>query len=450
MHTLQDAIAFIFQTKHTQARPASTLDEHVRDITPTRNVLLATRLLDTPREYAVITGSKGKGSVTALTASILRALGHRVGMLTSPHMVHWTERIRVDGHAIPEADFVRIVRLLQPAIEVETAQLGAGKYMSPQGILLCVALQWFNEQGVTCAVMEVGRGGRYDDVSLVPNKVSVFTPIFMEHAQYLGDSLERIAWHKAGIIKPMSYVYSVAQDPRVLDVIQREATTKQSDFFWLSVLDSGDFVRHTENGLIARIGRYGELEIPFLGHYQIENTALAIQTAGNMHGRLQGVAHSSPEYVERVKLGVLTARWHGRLARLETAPAVYVDGAINVQSVEDTLQSLEGRITRPFVIIAGVPSDRDVRGVYAKLGAAADALVLTENAINPNIHFPPAEEALAWARAHNANVSHFGTLAPALDHARQLATPAGMVLLAVAQPLVGEALMLYHQDTLDV
>ncbi len=450
MRTLQDAIAFIFQSKHAHQRPSGALDEQVRDVSPTRRLLLQTRLLDPPREYAVVTGSKGKGSVTALTASILRALGHTVGMLTSPHMVHWTERIRVNGRAIPEADFVRIVRQLKPAVEDALAHLGAGSYFSPQGILLAVALQWFNEQGATCAVLEVGRGGRYDDVSLVPNKVSLFTPIFLEHAQYLGSSVERIAWHKAGIIKPLSYAYSVAQAPEVLATLEREANAKQAEFFWLSVLDKGELVRAEENGLVARIGRYGEVEIPFLGTYQIENTALAIQAAGNMHGRLSGIPHSAPEYVERVKLGVLTTRWYGRLQRLQTAPSVYVDGAINVQSATELLASLEGRITRPLVVIAGVPRDRDVRGVLAVLAPHADALLLTESSINPNIIFPPADEVLAVARSLHHDVAHFPALAPALDVARQRAAPDGTVLLVVAQPLVGEALLIYDVDTRDV
>jgi dihydrofolate synthase / folylpolyglutamate synthase len=448
--TLNEAIRFIFMSKDRLPARPTDLDEFTRDITPTRNLLLATGLLNTKREYAVVTGSKGKGSVTVMTAKILEALGHTVGMISSPHLVSWMERIRVNGTAISEEDFMRIMNELEPFILAEVDKLAENKYISPQGIFLLVALKYFNEKNVTVGIMEVGRGGRYDDVSLVPNSVSVFTPIFLEHTQYLGDTVERIAWHKSGIIKTGGYAYSVAQEPPILDVIQREADSKHAEFFWFSSLDTGEFLGETPNGVRCRIGRYGEMTLPFIGRYQIDNATLAIQAAGRLHGQLGGIAHNSAEYVEKVKDALEHIKWYGRLQKLQDQPPVFVEGAINALSVQDLIESLRSRLVSPVITIVGVPQDRDIEAVYRLLAKESDILILTENHINPNIKFPSAEEALALARQFHKDVHHTHTLAEAITLAKQHAWDNSTVLMAVAQPLVGEAMLLWGVDTLNV
>ncbi len=447
---INEAIRYIFKTRDAVRDTLHGLDEATRDITPTRNLLLATHLLDTPREYVVVTGSKGKGSIVALTASLLRSLGHKVGMVTSPHLRFWTERIRVNGQAIPEADFMRILSELKPLIDAEALTLAPNRYISPQGIFLLVALSWFNEQGANCAVLEVGRGGRYDDMALVPNKVSLFAPMFIEHAQYLGDSIERIAWHKAGIIKTGSYVYSLAQEPPALNMLEREAQSKDSEFFWFSSLDIGEFIADTPNGLLCRIGRYGECELPLFGRYQIANASLAIQAAGNMHARLGGIPHASEEYVQRIKQGLLEVRWHGRLQQMQTAPTVFLEGAINPLSVDAFVESVQSRSTRPIIAVAGVPADRDMAGAFERLSAHCDHLILTQTTFNPSIKFAPPADALAIARQFNPTAQYIASFEEAIAHAKERAGTAGTVWLCVAQPLVGEAMMIWDVDTHNV
>jgi dihydrofolate synthase/folylpolyglutamate synthase len=300
--------------------------------------------------------------------------------------------------------------------------------------------------------VEVGRGGRFDDMSLVPNKVALFTPVFLEHAQYLGDTVERIAWHKSGIIPHGGYAYSLAQSPGVLDVLKKEADTRDAEFFWFSNLDTGDFVRDTPDGIEFQLQRYGLCELPLFGHYQIDNATLAVQAAGNMHGRLPdtGIAHASAEYVQRIKHGLAAVRWPGRLQKLESSPQVFVEGAINPLSAKQFLKSVGSRITQPTVIIAGVPSDRDVPGTYKVLADTADALILTETDIHPNIHFPPADEALATARRFHEDVQYAEKLPDALSLAREKAGTDGTILLSVAQPLVGEAMLIYDVDTAQI
>lgn len=447
---LTDAIDFIFESRRRLAAEPRGLDEHTRKPEFTRRIMTALGLPGRPREYIVVTGSKGKGSTVTIAAKLLEALGHRTGTITSPHLVTWYERIRVNGRAIPEADFLRILSDLRPEIAVVARSLQANDYISPQGIFLLIALRWFDEQGVTAAVLEVGRGGRFDDVALVPNRVSLFAPIILEHAQYLGNSVERIAWHKSGIIKPSSLAVSVPQSAEVLAVLRNEADALQSSFFWLTRADIGEYLGDTPNGIRCHLSGYGEFEISLRGHYQLENVALALRGVKEVHKRLSGGQTHNEDYIERIRQGLRGVRWPGRLQKLRDAPAVYVDGAINVKSARSFVQSMANRLTAPVVIVAGVPADRDYDAVYQLLAETADALILTETDIHPNIHFPAADVALATARQYHTDVQHAPNLPAALDLAYAQAGSNGTILLAVAQPLVGEAMLIWGVDTTQI
>ncbi|NWG16959.1 MAG: hypothetical protein HXY41_10015 [Chloroflexi bacterium] len=440
-----EAITYIFRSMRKLRGVRRGPDENMRDTGPTRRLLRAARLLEFPREYAVVTGSKGKGSTTAITAKLLQHLGHRTGMMTSPHLVSWRERIRINGQAIPDADLRRILGELSPEIDAIEDTLTGQQYFSPQGIFLAVALRWFDEQDVRAAVLEVGRGGRFDDIAVVPNKLSLFTPILLEHPQQLGPTPARIAWHKAGIIKPYSYAYSVPQPPDVLDVLQAEADAQGAEFNWIAPKDLGEYLGPTADGRGIRmeLGRYGEVALSMLGHYEIMNATLAVIGAGNLHGRLAGIPHGAPEYVERIRAGLADVFWPGRCQRLQDKPTVFVDGAITVPSARSFLESVAPYTSRPTIIIAGVPRDRDYAGVYATLAPACDGLILTHSTINDKVVFPLPEVALAAARQVYPGAEYADTLPAAFERARALAGTDGTILMAVAQPLVGEAMLMW-------
>lgn len=447
---MQSAIDYMMHTRRTRIIERG-LDEDTRNLSHTRKLLIATGLpKNQQRQYCVITGSKGKGSTAAMTAKLLESLGHKTGLITSPHLRYWNERIRINGHAIPDADFMRILDLLAPAIDAQIATMSETQYLSPQGILLLVALQWWDEESVTAGVLEVGRGGRFDDMSVLPNKLSLFTPIFTEHAQYLGNSLERIAWHKAGIISHSSFVYSVAQDPIVMQILQQEVDATDSEFFWFSEQDMGKYIEDTPTGIRFSLQRYGDIDLPFYARHQIQNATLAVQAVGNMHARLKGIDHQSPEYVARIRQGLESVVWHGRLQKLQDSPAVYVDGAINVASAKDFIASIKDRLSYPIVTIMGVPKDRDVEAVYRVYADVSDVLIITENNIHPYIHFPEKDESLAIAQQFHEDVSHRKILPDALALAYEKAGNDGTILLGVAQPLVGEAMMIWDVDTMKI
>jgi dihydrofolate synthase / folylpolyglutamate synthase len=436
-----EAVTYIFRSLRKLRGQERGFDEISRDTGPTRDLLSAFDLLSTPRQYAVVTGSKGKGSTTVITAKLLQHLGHNVGTITSPHLVSWRERIRVNGRAIPEADFLRLLNELEPEIDAIEAALSESKYFSPQGIFLAMALRWFDEQQVNAAVLEVGRGGRFDDIALVHNELSLFTPIMLEHADKLGPTIERIAWHKAGIIKSYSYAYSVPQSPEVLDILQAEAEAMGAEFSWIAPLDMAQYLGSTENGIRMEMGRYGDVTLSLLGRYQVANASLAVIGAGNMHARLPGISHGSPEYVAAIRAGLADVTWPGRCQKLQDTPLVYLDGAINRESTESLVESVRDFLVEPVISIIGVPSDKDYRGVYAALSPVSQQIILTETARNPGLHFPPAEEAVAAAKEYHASVTHTDTLGAAVERALP---NAGTVLIVGTQSIVADAVQLWN------
>ncbi|MFN8563975.1 MAG: hypothetical protein U0703_20685 [Anaerolineae bacterium] len=208
----------------------------------------------------------------------------------------------------------------------------------------------------------------------------------------------------------------------------------------------GEYIGNTENGILMRLGRYGDVELSLRGSYQVENATLAVQGAGNMHARLPGVAHGSLEYVEAIRRGLADVRWLGRLQKLQDSPAIFLDGTTNVVAAHSVLKSLEGELTTPLVTILGVPQDRNFEGVYQVFAEVSDTLVLTETSINDKIRFPSEATALATARRYHHDVHYARALPDALEIARQKAGSQGTIILAVAQPLVGEAIQMWGVD----
>ena len=445
--TMDAALDYIFKTRRRLDGAPRGLDEYTRDISFTRSLLERADLLNAECDYAVVTGSRGKGSVTAIMAKLLEALGHQAGSITSPHLAHWNERIRVGGRMIPTVDFLRILNDLQPTIDSITEELSARQYLSPQGIFLAIALRHFSERGVNIAVLEVGRGGRFDDVAVVPNRLAVIAPIMLEHTALLGASLERIAWHKAGIIKERCAVLTLPQEPEALDVLRSEAASQGAEFISLSEDKLAKLVADQPNGQLIRLPPYGELFLPLLGRYQIANATLAIRAVELIQRNRGGDATDSPAFKSALARGLAAVKWLGRVQQLDKHPAIFVDGAITVASAEYFVASVSKRLRAPVVSIVGVPRDRDYAGVYRVMASVSDSLIITETDINPNTRFPLREDALAAARGWATDVTHAIDLPGALSMARGKAGDAGTIMLAVSLMLVGECMLIWDIDT---
>ena len=439
-----EAITYVFESIANSNWRHRGLDEDTRDLTPTKRLLARLGLPAKDRDYVVVTGSKGKGSVSAITAKLLQHLGHTVGLVTSPHLSTYRQRFRINGRMIAESALVRLVNELAPDIEAVEATLEPGKYLSPQGIFLAMALKWFDENDVTAAVVEVGRGGRFDANALVDNKLSLFTPIILEHARYMGNSVDRIAWHKAGIIKPGTDAYSLPQSAVVQAILQEETDRQQASLEFIAPEDIGRYLGPTDSGMRVDFGLYGVVDFPMLGRYEIANASLALRAARNIHRRLRSdIVIDSPEYLDSIRAGLQSVFWPGRCQKLQDHPVVYVDGAHNTTSAPLFIESVRERLTEPVITVLAVPTDRDYKAVYPMYAEISDALVITQSTRNITISFPDEATALPVARQFHQDVTYRPDMAEALQLALQKAGPEGTVLLAIAQPAIGDTMVVY-------
>ena len=447
---MEAAIQYIFRTRRRLDATPRGLDEDTRDPASTRSLLERGGQLSATRDYVVVTGSRGKGSVVSIMTTLLRALGLRVGMISSPHLVHWNERIRVHGRMIPDEDFLRILGSLQPNIDAVTEALDPHQYLSPQGIFLAIALRYFDECGVDVAVLEVGRGGRFDDVAVVPNPLAVFAPIMLEHTALLGSTLQRIAWHKAGIMSPGGVALSVPQEPEVITVLRQEAERQSVDLRVLAETEHAQWLADRPGGQLIQRQPYGELLLPLLGRYQIENASLAIRAVELLRDLRRTEREIDDDFARSIRAGLARVKWPGRVQQLAENPAIFVDGAITVRSAESFLKSVETKLREPIVAIVGVPRDRDFAGVYRVMARVSGTLIITETDINPNTRFPDRDIALNAARQFASTVLYTSNLTDALSLAGKMAGDKGSILLAVSLMLVGECMLIWDIDTTQI
>ncbi|MFQ6060664.1 MAG: bifunctional folylpolyglutamate synthase/dihydrofolate synthase, partial [Thermoplasmata archaeon] len=263
-----------------------------------------------------VAGSKGKGSVCAFLSSILKEAGYRVGTFTSPHLIDFTERIRVDWEQIPRREVAHYASELRPIAE-EMASYSIVKSPSFFEMTLAMALKYFEDMGVDLAVLEAGMGGRYDATNVVDSVLAVITHLTMEHSEHLGRSLARIAKEKAGIIKDKIPVVLSEKS----EVIERYCKEKNCD---LTIL--GENIRFGRESFSTsgqhfwvENGKRRRFHIPLLGNYQIQNAAAAFASVQELNTLGYDICE------EVIESGFEKTSWPARLHLLKENPIVVVD-----------------------------------------------------------------------------------------------------------------------------
>lgn len=359
----------------------------------TRINLLMDLLGSPQRNYPAIhiAGTNGKTSVTRMIDALLIALHRRTGRITSPHLQRVTERIAVDGKPITARTYIDTYRELEPFITMvdDSSEASGGPRMSKFEVLVAMSYAVFAEAPVDVAVVETGMGGRWDATNVIDAGVAVITPIAMDHADYLGDSLAAIAGEKAGIIKParaddlvpVDPVTIIAtQEPEVYDVLLRQTVesgtivARQSSEF--AVLDSVIAV----GGQLLRLqglgGIYDEIYLPLHGAHQAANAAVALAAVEAFFG----AGTDRQLDVDAIRAGFASVSSPGRLERVRAAPTVFLDAAHNPHGATALAQALAEEFDfRRLVGVIGVLGDKDVEGVLEALEGVLDVVVLTNN-----------------------------------------------------------------------
>ncbi|MGA8489764.1 MAG: folylpolyglutamate synthase/dihydrofolate synthase family protein [Terriglobales bacterium] len=461
----ETAVARMYALGHELSQSPS----HKFDLAHMRLLLAALNHPERRFPGVLIAGTNGKGSTAATLASILEASGLRTGLYTSPHLVRINERIRISDIEVSDDDFALLHDVVDRTAErlVEDGELPW--HPSFFEMLTAIAFEYFAQNKVEIAVLEVGMGGRLDATNVIEPRVSVITDISLDHQKFLGNTVAEIAREKAGIIRPGGLVVTLPQQPQANDVIGNTilelGAQGVSAVAYVPPVSPGSdeyCVRRSEKPLIAEfaeehaqdaeknlakfagpISRYplevmGKqilVETPLLGRHQLRNIALAIATA-------EVLSHQgfpiTPEIIER---GLRQTHWPGRfqvIPAISGAPEYVLDVAHNPAGAWALRSALSACYEdRRLTFVFGAMRDKAI-GEMAEILFPLAERVLATRADNPRSATP--DEIREAASRTASDIEEAADVASALDRAVSLSGPQGIVVITGSIYIVGEAM----------
>ena len=420
------SIEYLFGLQRMGARPG----------TATMASLMA-RLGDAQDSFpsVLVAGTNGKGSTAAFLTSILREAGLRVGLTTSPHLVRFEERILVDGTEIPPEEVARLATLLQETSEQMAARGGDEERPTFFESATAMAFCHFREKEVDLAVVEVGMGGRLDATGILDAITCLFTPIDLDHRQYLGEKVEDIASEKAGILRAGSRALTAPQLPEVMQTLQRSAAAQGATLFeaeqtWRPLEGPGGAFCLVAGHDPSR--RMDGLTLSLAGRHQWTNAALAAAAATMLPGFHERITE------EAIRKGLASTRWPGRCEVVSERPTVLLDGAHNPAAARVLRSFLLENYTskgRNVVMIFGAMQDKDLAGIMEPLFSCASRIILTR-AETPRAADPVVLASLAGR--YHASVLRAPSLSAALSAAHAEAGPDDVICVTGSLYLVGD------------
>jgi dihydrofolate synthase / folylpolyglutamate synthase len=388
-----------------------------------RMYALMQELGDPQKKYPIIhvAGTKGKGSVAALSASALKAAGYKTGLYTSPHLWDYVERIQIDGAPISHEQLIELVEEVKPAV-ARIPKLTTFEITTAIGLLA------FAKNDVNAAVIEVGLGGRLDATNIVTPHVSVITSLSYDHMAVLGNTLAQIAGEKAGIIKQEVPVVSASQAAEALEVLKLVARANNSLLVMVgtdvkferltSSLDGQTFILQPSSLTLT---------IPLLGKHQVENAAIAytaLQTSG------------IPISEASLQQGFAQAKWPARFEVLRREPPVVIDSAHNRDSARRLRETLDEYFPEiPVILVFCALEDKDIAGMLEELKPRLECVVATR-ADHPRA--PSAEWTAEQVQNAGIPVEPVVPVSRALERALELAGDRKLVLAAGSVAFAGE------------
>lgn len=319
-----------------------------------------------------VAGTNAKGSTCAMIQSMLKEAGFKTGLYTSPHLVNFTERIRIDDTEITDVDVIDYSKHLIDIIRSNNVY-GITFFE----FVTALAFKYFKDKGAQCVVVETGMGGRLDATNVITPEVCVITPISYDHKEFLGDSIEKIAYEKAGIIKPSIPLVVSNQTSQAMSVIIERARENDSPVFILGKDFNADFIESHPDYTVFDF--YGPIKIQgvrlnLLGKHQVSNAATAIM-ATYQYIVKHGIKINLEDVIRK---GLSKTIWQGRLQWISRNPDILLDGAHNVQSVIALKDFISEHLSDRFkILVIGIMDDKDKEGILAEILPLADKVVFT-------------------------------------------------------------------------
>jgi len=405
------------------------------DLETTRALLSELGLSSVAPPSVHLAGTSGKGSTSAIAESVLRAAGLKTGLFTSPHLVRFEERIRVAGAEIPPAACRETLERVLAADARQAARSGAREATFFE-LTTAAAWDWFTREGVDIAVNECGLGGRLDATNVLAPFACVVLPIALEHTEWLGDTIGKIAFEKAGIIAPGVPVVLSRQCAEADEVLLRVAEERRAPVFRAQETVPVEGLGVAPRGQRVRFRLPGESPtealLPLLGPFQLDNASAALAAA---HLALRALGKRLPP--EAAAAGLEAVRWPGRCQWLRREPDVLLD----VGHTPDEAEALAGFLAtakenRKLLLVAGMLSDKNPRGYFSSLAPFADELWLLDLARESERAMEPGRLARE-AEAAGLSPARRLSFAEAADAAEAWARETGGIALFAGSLVVG-------------
>ncbi len=460
----ETAVAQMYALGHELAQTPS----HKFDLTHMRVLLAALGHPENRFPTVLIAGTNGKGSTAATLASILQASGLKTGLYTSPHLVRINERIRLHGQPIGDDDFAMLHDVVDRTAERLVSEGDLPWHPSFFEMLTAMAFEYFARSRPDIVVLEVGMGGRLDATNVVDPRLSIITDIALDHQKYLGETVAEIAREKAGIIRPGGVVVTLPQLPEANDVIGNTIldlgaravnavpyvppVSPGSSEYLVSSPQPQEQADLRMRFPMQILGREILVESPLVGRHQLRNLALAMAAAVELHdqdlarhGIVHGTAQITPETIAQ---GIRETHWPGRFQLAKPAgdnPDYVFDVAHNpagAWALRSTLSSAYPNSesnSREITMVFGVMRDKAVQEITEILFPIARHVIVT-HANNPRSATSGEIRQAAARVAAGMDIEEAEDVASALNRARQLAGPRGLVVVTGSIYIVGEAM----------
>ena len=312
-------------------------------------------------KFIHIAGTNGKGSTSSMLSSILMNAGYKVGLYTSPFIYRFNERMRVDGADIPDDTLAEITEYVKPIADSMKDR------PTEFELITAIAFEYFKREACDVVVLEAGMGGRLDSTNIIRNPLlSIITGIALDHTAFLGDTVEKIAKEKAGIIKDHAPILFGGEDKAARKVISNVARDEGSDFYECDYT-ALSIKKADLSGTSFDYRERADLKIKLLGLYQPKNASVVLDAVDILKKRGLIIPDDA------VRVGLIDASWRARFEIIKENPTVIFDGAHNPQGINVAVESIKHYFGEQKVIIfTGVLKDKDYRAVAKKISEVSD------------------------------------------------------------------------------
>ena len=383
-----------------------------------------------------VAGTNGKGSTASLISSILKSDGYKVGLYTSPHLVDFTERIKINQKPISRKKVSELLERIKPLIEKvsQTPPYGHPTFFE---VITSLAFLYFYEEKVDFLVLEVGLGGRLDATNVTEPLVSVITHVDYDHMDKLGNSLEKIAREKGGIIKPGGIVISSKQYDEVYKEIKKIADDKNSLLYSTGKEINYKVVKSDVQGVIFDLKgiyhHYKNLHTPLLGRHQADNATNAVAAVEAL--KMKGTDISQ----KAIRDGLEKVKWTGRLEIVRNNPTIILDGAHNPNGAKIMHQALEEIFSyRYLTLVLAIFADKDYKKIIEVLAPGADLIIATK-AENPRAASPQAISKEAAKYINENKIIAIENIPQAINYALSNSKEDALICITGSLYTVGEA-----------